>query len=501
MLRATSFLLLALLANSAPFTAASPVNSGQNTTLQWKKCPSESGWPSDFTCTEFTVPVDWEVPDGPKITLFMNRAPSTSQNKRIGSLFVNPGGPGGSATDLVNELVTLPQESASANLRNHFDLIGLDPRAVGLSTPTRCNPDLWNKRTSKLPKSESAFNEMLAHYRAIGLDCMAQTGPSFNHSDTISAARDMEAARVALGEGPLNYMGFSYGSQLGSQYAELFPGNIRAMVLDANTDHSVNETSFSIDELRDFETVLDHFIEWATTNDTSPLKGKDVGAMVDDLFTKADATPVPAPGCKQDNSTSAIKPCRPDVTGEEMKYTIQDLIIFPFNYPALAQAFVEAFNGNATMMSQPWYTAPTHQDFSQLAIACQDWYHSSTWAEWVNRDNLLRSASPRLQGVTWTVFIQAMCQSWASPLANPPKPLNVTHTGVSNPILLVNAFWDPQTPYSMAVNMQRGIQDSVLLSRKGDGHSSYSEHGATSRAMDDYLINLKLPAVGTVYDT
>ncbi|RFU26835.1 hypothetical protein B7463_g9506, partial [Scytalidium lignicola] len=427
----------------------------------------------------------------------MNKAPATDPSKRIGSLILNPGGPGGNGTKMVIELVTDPSTGASPALREHFDLIGPDPRAVGASTPTQCDPDLWNKRMTKFPKDEKAFNEVVAHWEKIGADCMQRTGPSFNYSDTISAARDLEAIRLALGEGPLNFMGFSYGTLLRSQYAELFPGNIRAMVLDANGDHSYTGTQFALQEMRDYEIVVEHFVEWAATNETSPLKGKDVGKLLDELFTCADEKPVPAPGCKQDSSRPL--PCRPDVTGEEMKILLQDLIIFPFRYPLVAELVQEALNGNATGLSASWYTGSSHSDFSQNAIFCQDWLHSNTWTEFVNTDNLLRSVSPHLQGVTWFAFMEVMCQNWPSPITNPQRPINIT--GTSAPILLVNAIYDPQSPYAMAVTLQRGIEGSVLLSRDGDGHSSYSEHGQTQKAVDDYLINLNLPAMGTVYDT
>lgn len=352
---------------------------------------------------------------------------------------------------------------------------------------------------SKQPKTKAAFDSMVAHWRKLGLDCMKRTGTSFNHSDTISAAHDLEAIRLALGEGSLNYMGFSYGTQLGSQYAEIYPSNIRAMALDGATDHSFKKTSFPTVEVKDYETVLDHFIQWANTNETSILKGQNVSAMVDDVFTKAEKKPIPAPGCKQ-SATSSSSPCRPDVSGEELKTMIQEYILVQRNWPLLSEGLKEAHEGNATLLSKPWYTTASNSDFSQNGISCQDWtWDTASWAEWTNRQSLLRSVSPRLQGVSEVTAAQAVCLGWPSPVVNPERPLNVT--GASTHILLVNALFDPETPYEMAVNMQTEIQGSVLLTRNGDGHTSYGLHGATQRAMDNYLVNLTLPAVGTVYDS
>ncbi|KAH8801363.1 Alpha/Beta hydrolase protein [Xylogone sp. PMI_703] len=488
-------ILPAVLLAGVTTIVASPASGNGSSTLHWKDCPSSYGWAPGLQCAEMEVPLDWDKPCGPGITLFMNKAPAKDPKKRIGSLILNPGGPGGAATETVNTFVA--DEMGSPALLEHFDLIGPNPRGCPISTPIRCNPDLWNKRMTRFPKNETIYKEVVAHWTQIGQDCMERTGPSFNYSDTVNAARDLEAIRVALGGEPLTYMGFSYGTVLGSHYAELFPGNIRAMVLDANGDHSYTGTQFSIEEMRDYEIVVDHFTDWAATNETSPLKGQDVGKLLDELFTNADKTPVPAPGCKQDNSTTS--PCRPDATGEEMRMAMQFKIIFPFNYPILAEYVYEALNGNATGLSWAWYTGPTHSDFSQNAIFCQDWLHSNTWTEWVNRDNLLRSVSPHLQGVTWFPYVELMCQGWPAPITTPQRPTNIS--GTSAPILLVNALYDPQSPYSMAVTLQRGIEGSVLLSRDGDGHSSYAEHGETQKAVDDYLINLKVPAVGTVYKT
>ena len=386
---------------------------------------------------------------------------------------------------------------ATANLREHFDLLGPDPRGFGLSAPTICDPSLWNQRISPLPQNEHDFNVLKAHWRSIGLDCMKRTGPSFNHSDTISAVHDLEAIRMALGEGKLNYMGFSYGTQLGAQYAELFPENIRAMVLDAVTDHSVEAVDFAASSMRDLETVFEHFIDWASHNETSALHGQNVTGLVQDLFAVATKQPIPALGCKQDMSSPA--PCQADVSAEELRTNMQTYVSAPSTWAYLTEALSQAIEGNATLLSKTWYTTPSNLDFSTAAISCQDWTFEYTWPEWVNRDSLLRSVSPLLQGVSQISVAQAICLNWPSPVVNPEKPINITHASTN--ILLVNALWDPQTPYEWAVNLQRQIKGSVLLTRRGNGHTSYEDYGDTSIAMERYLVNLTVPATGTVYET
>lgn len=465
--------------------------------LDWHPCPAEYNYPSDFECAELAVPVDWNHPNGDTITLHINMAPATHPEKRIGSLIMNPGGPGGSASFDTAVFSEHPDRGWSSELRAHFDILGPDPRGVNRSTPIRCTPDLWNKRVSRFPKTEKAFNEMMQYFKEIGEDCQHQTGPLFNHTDTISVAHDMEAIRVALNEGPLNYLGFSYGTQLGSQYAELYPQNIRAMILDAVSDHGIPETPYAEDELRDYELVVNRFFDWAKTTEISPLYGQNVPKLFDDLIERANENPIPAPGCTQ--KPDDPKPCRPDVTGEELLFQFQFAVSDDFKYPVAAEFLSEALNGNATGLSASWYTGPTNQDYSEKGNVCQDWFHNSTWTEWQNRYNRLLSISPHVKGVSWTTNVLSACQSWPAPIVNPPKPLNIT--SISTNVLLVNALYDPQTPYKYAVSLQRAIEGSVLLTRDGDGHTSYTVHGDTQRAMDDYLINLTVPEHGTILDS
>ncbi|OAA59707.1 Alpha/beta hydrolase fold-1 [Niveomyces insectorum RCEF 264] len=483
------------------FARAHPfaLTGSNSTTLNWGKCPDEYNgtWPSSISCAELVVPMDWGNSLGPTITIMMNKAPATNSQKRIGSLILNPGGPGGSGMEFVANGVSGTGLSFSDELREHFDLIGPDPRGIGYSTPMRCNPDLWNKRVTIQPKNESEYESVLAYWRELGEDCKARTGPAFDHFNTDNTARDLEAIRIALGEGPINYFGMSYGTALGSRYLELFPGNIRTLLLDAVCDSALNETSFSSTELQSYEVVVDHFAAWAGANESSPLHGRDVGALLDDLFTRADKTPVKAPGCHQDNSTALQ--CRPDVTGEEMRFNLQLLLLYPIQYPTTAQAVLEAANGNATQLSTEWYVQDRNVVFSEKGVACKDWPSSSTWAEWQLKTYLLKSISPHLQGINWDTGIQMSCQAW--PTTPTGNPHNIQVSSASAPVLLVNSLYDTETPYSWAVNQQRGIDGSVLLTRDGDGHSSYVLFGDTQKAMDAYLVNVTVPEPGTVYSS
>jgi pimeloyl-ACP methyl ester carboxylesterase len=441
----TTVLCLPFLLISLEAVAALPSSSSTTASiLSWQNCSSNSTL--GLECTQLSVPLDWENPHGATISLHINKLPASNPKKCIGSLFVNPGGPGDSAMTIVEQMAegTL---FISPAVTERFDLIGQDPRGAGASSPVQCDPSLWNRRVSLFPNNESAYVDMLAYWKEVGESCLNKTGALLNHVDTISAVKDMEAVRVALGDGPLNYMGFSYGTQLGAQYAAIYPKNIRAMILDAVADHSDRETTFAVSELTSYEVVLNHFFKWCSQNASSPLHGKDVGRLFDDLVKQADQTPIPAPGCK------ATGKCRPDVTGEELRFNIQNPIIFTKAYPIIATWLAQALKGNATALSTKWYTEPTDMVFSQTAIACQDWFSSSTWPQYLNRQILLRSVAPHLKGATWTYAVEAMCQHWPAPRANPPRMYNIQNP--SAPILIVNSLYDPR-PVMRWPSMCRG---------------------------------------------
>jgi pimeloyl-ACP methyl ester carboxylesterase len=224
------------LQNYAAFPLAVPF-------IVWSNCTLND--PDGLDCGQIQVPLDHNKPEGERITLAIARLKAPSESRQ-GSLVYNPGGPGGSGTKVVLGVAQLQNSSFpffSSALLSHYDIIGLDPRGVGLSTPVRCNPDLWNKRISMFPSDEQRFAELVATTKAIGASCANLTGMLFNHLDTTSVVKDIELVRLALNEGKLNYFGQSYGSQIGEQYAELFPENINRMAIDGIVDHSQSEIS------------------------------------------------------------------------------------------------------------------------------------------------------------------------------------------------------------------------------------------------------------------
>ncbi|RYP70482.1 hypothetical protein DL771_005419 [Monosporascus sp. 5C6A] len=527
-----------ILSLAAIFGAATPIpagprdGSGNAATqydpppkLTWGPCPARFASTPNATCATYPVPLDWDHPDGTEtITLGMLRLPARGgPSRRIGNLFVNPGGPGGQATDVVARLAAAAAAGpgSAAELLERFDVVGLDPRGVGLSTPVRCDAGLFNERVRLFPRTRAEFDGLLAHNAALGASCRALSGRIVDFVDTISAARDHEAVRLALGGGgggsggggdeKASFLGLSYGTQLFSQYAELFPEGVRAMALDGALQHSQSESSNLLIESTAYEATLQKFFEWCDSADgpadCALLRGRDgAGARRAflDVLAKAGDAPIPAPGCDDGRATG----CRSSVTEEEARFNAQGLVLRTASWPALARALLEARDGaNATLLSRAQPIAVGDDDygdsylFGGAAVQCQDWTHAtaSTRAGIAELQTLGAAFAPVTRGASQTYRVQASCAGWPSPQRNPERRLS--YAGGAG-VLVVNAVYDPSTSYVWAVGLRAELGErAVLLTRDGAGHTSWFLGGQAAEAINRYLVDLTLPEPGTVVDS
>ncbi|KAI1330624.1 TAP-like protein-domain-containing protein [Xylariaceae sp. FL0255] len=485
------------LSAAAPFTQ----DSTSYQTISWGSCDTKfpsNHFPSNLTCGTIRVPLDWNHPEkSEQISLGLVRLAASDKANRIGPLFINPGGPGGSATSIVTDIVELPN-IVDPEILERFDLIGLDPRGVGVSTPLQCDPATYNKRVKFFPKTQDEFDELVQYNKDFAASCIAKSGSLIHYLDTISAAKDHEAVRLALGGEKASFLGLSYGTQLFSQYAALYPHSFRAIVLDGNVQHSQAEVSNLLAESMTFEATLKQFFAWCDGSDECALRGKDVEAVFTALVDQAAATPIPAPGC--DGSS-----CRTDVTDEDILLVTQESLSLESAWPGLAEGLLEASTGNATILSQSNQIAvgDAYADsglYAGTGIACQDWTHASTSLYDVVQKQIIGAAfAPFTRGFTQTYRIQTGCIGWPAAVTNPPAPIK--YTG-NVPLLLVNSNYDPETSYVWAVGLEAEIgAESVLLTRNGSGHTSYELLGEAAAIENKYLLDLELPAKGTVVST
>jgi pimeloyl-ACP methyl ester carboxylesterase len=459
--------------------------------IAWEPCRGAAEAAPKVQCGSIRVPVDWAKPGGPKITVRFARRLADSPDKSVGTLFFHPGGPGDGGIGYLTSHSADVNAVFSPTLRARFDIIGVDPRGFGESTPVSCGVPLTVAGVTLFPRTPRQFRRLVQHNRALAMSCLKETGPLLGHVDAESVARDHEAVRAALGVRKVNFLGVSYGTQVAAIYAELHPTRVRTITLDAALEHSVSDSLMLAAEASAVEDSFNRFARWCRTAHACALKGQNVGRLYDHLVKRADRAPIPVEG--------AVRP----VNGEDIRLRTQAFLLFkqpsiygPFaSWAALSQLIKAARAGDAIAFAAFPTESHTDSRYSELAVACGE-YPSSirTYAEMQRRIQLGKQLAPHLQGAsqTWTAV---RCIGWPLEQANPRRRLDVRGTP---PILIVNATHDPSTTYAWAHGLAEQIKGSVLLTRVGDGHTSYYTSTCARAAIDRYFLTGKTPAPDAV---
>ncbi|USP80977.1 tap domain-containing protein [Curvularia clavata] len=465
-----------------------PLNS-TTSSVSWNACPPQLGFPSALECATFSVPVDWDTPYGEHFDLGLVKLPAIPSNttSKIGPLFINPGGPGSPASGIVASMALGAFEHQTLQLRAWFDIIGLDPRGVGLSHQVNCSKEIYAEAISLFPQTQEEYDALADKNKRLGESCRELTGPLLEHVDTISAAKDHEAVRVALGNEPMNFLGLSYGSQLAAQYISLFPNNVRTLALDAVVQHSQAKAAEILIGASSYEHVLEHFFEWAATDNSSALRGQDAKAVWVNVLASAKKTPIPALSCDGVN-------CRQFVTDEDIRFNAQGHLNFPgsgnglgASWVLLASALSNASHGDATALST--YSNP--EIFSRLAIQCLDWDRSNSLTEVKAKSIMADTYSGLVGGANHRWHSQHACIGWPASVKNPPKKLDVVS---ETTVLMVTSTGDASTGLPLAVGLLEEIPNAVLIVRQGDGHGSLPMGGEASELFLEYLVTGKAPA-------
>jgi pimeloyl-ACP methyl ester carboxylesterase len=481
-------LAAALLSPTAAPAAASGTAAGSppaSSALSWHDC-HDAAVPR-LECATVRVPVDWGRPHGPTIALALDRLPATDPQHRVGPLLVNPGGPGGSGFDAVEQGI-LPLSafgSAFAEVFARFDVIGFDPRGVGRSAAVQCPRPLYEPTLNLFPTTRRQYRDLLAFNRRAGAACARQTGTLLSHVDGRSVARDVDAIRAALGVEQISWFSLSYGTELGSTYAEMFPRRVRAMVLDGAIDHSLPLATAVVTEARAGEDALQRFADWCRDPATRcDLPGRDALAAFDALVARADRGEI---------VSSALG--RP-VTAAEITDGVYQNLTLAFLWPDLAGNLAAAASGDATLLT----SAASFQDAATLAayrsIGCHDFPPAvRDLADLRRRAAAVRAAAPRMWRFSEFWSLTAGCVGWPVPPAYPPRRQHVV--GVPT-VLIVGNTHDPATPYPWAVGLSGQIAGSRLLTYDGDGHTAMFHSECARVAEADYLVSLRPPAPGTI---
>ena len=444
--------------------------------IAWRVCPEDT----QVQCGTMRVPANWADPAGPAITLTIARRKATDTARRVGVLLVNPGGPGGSAVDFTFNAPTF----FGAAVRKYFDIVGMDPRGVGRSTPVLCARDLVDAKPQPLIGTEQQYAAMIGYNRRLAADCARRTGPVFAHVDTASVARDLDAVRGALGETKVNFYGASYGTLLGQQYAEMFPDRLRALVLDSVMDHSAGLAGFLIAETDAAQDSFAEFVKWCARDKRCVLRGRDLSSMWATAMARARAG-------------TLVNPYDPP-----NKLRLADLLTAAFT------AFYEpTWYSFAYYLRDALAPAPAGRraaapavdlvDHSFPAVICEDWHLPIVGlADLRRRLRVLAGRAPQMLVSPLALAALTGCLGWPSPPDNPQRPL--TPLGRTAPVLLVNARHDPATAYAWAQRVTARLGPAAkLLTYDGWGHIAYSKSRCVSGVVDKYLITLSPIAAGS----
>jgi pimeloyl-ACP methyl ester carboxylesterase len=442
-----------------------PVASFRVTPPQWRPCAANG-----TECGSLRVPLDWANPGGAQITVALSRLKAADPAHRIGSLLFNPGGPGDPAAPYLKESADL---MFPKDLRDRFDIVGVDARGVGDSMPViACEKPTMDLKVTQFPQTRAEYDRLVAYNREVGEGCRRATGPLIDHVDTVSVARDLEAVRIALGTGRISWLGLSYGSLLGATYAQLYPDRVRAAVLDGALDHTVRSRRMALDEARVEETVFGKFATWCQSTEDCAVRGKDIAAEYRALLDRASRAPIPAAGS-------------PDgATATQIAYASYSLLALPRNWSRLATGLAKAIapSPDAGLFAQPAASDPSYR-----AITCHDFPSDVRgYRDLLSRQGEIRRAAPITRGFVEAWDVQSGCLGWPIPAADPWGPTPVRG---APPLLVVSGRNDPATPYSWGVGLAAQIQGSKLLSWDGVGHTAwYNDPGTQAREVA-YLLD------------
>lgn len=453
---------------------AVPAVASASSPLAWRPCATQQEPTAE--CSAVDVPIDRARPDLGSARLALARLPATDPGHRLGSLLVNPGGPGGSGVGFV-QFGGLASADL-ARLRQHYDIVGFDPRGDWFSTPRiTCDAaTLFDPALDRFPASRVGYDALVAHNRAAGEDCLARTGPLVANADTQSAAEDIETIRVALGEAKISWLGLSYGTELGAVYASKHPDRVRTMVLDGAVDHARPLRQAILEEAAATEDALVRFADWCRGSAECVLHGRDVLRFYDDVVARAGHGAV----WSSELGRSA--------TADEISAGVYNHLYVRDEWPALGTALAAAggeFPDAKGLTERNSFRSPIYGAYR--VIGCHDFPSPFTGpADMGAMAGLLRVVAPHSWRYSEYWDFTSGCTGWPVAAKNPPQRHPVHG---APPILVVGGAHDPATPLAWARGLASSIDGAALLTRADDGHTGLLNSACARKAEVDYLVS------------
>jgi pimeloyl-ACP methyl ester carboxylesterase len=449
--------------------------------LTWTSCRSTD------QCSWLTVPLDYQHPDGTTIRLALLRVPAADKGARIGSLVVNPGGPGGSGVDYAAG----GDKTFRKPLLDHFDIVGFDPRGVGESDPVDCLSDQQLDAyvaQNPVPDTPAEVRAYAQWNKTLAAGCAKS--PVGAHISTVDAARDMDVLRAALGEPQLDYLGASYGTKLGTTYADLFPAKVGRFVLDGAVDPTLDNEQLGVQQAAGFETALRSYVANCVSTSTSCYLGSSVDAglaRIKAFLAQVEQQPLSASGDRE-------------LRGGNAFYGVAVTLYDRNSWIYLTQALKQAFAGDGSVLLElsDIYTSRTAQGYSdnsmeaQYDISCLDDPSAIKPGQVASVLPEFEKASPTFGDVfAWGL---TSCADFQAKSDDPPPPVGASG---ANPIVVVGTTRDPATPLRWAQHLAALLESGVLVTRNGDGHTGYNTgNTCVNNAVEGYLVDGTVPKNG-----
>ena len=453
--------------------------------LDWADCDN------GMECATAKAPMDWANPSSETdIELAVVRHPATGTKQ--GSLFTNPGGPGASGFDFVYDSLDF---AASADLQAAFDVVGWDPRGVGRSSAVKCYEapelDAFIFGLPQAPRGTQAWiDEVTQSSIDFGQACLENTGELLQFIDTQSTVHDLDMLRAVVGDPKLNYLGYSYGSDIGSYYVENFPDKVGRLVVDGATDSSISVFEVGLVQTKGFQRALENYLKACPDLfDDCPFTGDlttDL-ATIRGLYDRYDASPLAAPdGRMMDAGVLDI--------AMSMALYSQD------SWPFLNDLFSEAQDGvtdTAFFLADYYYSRDTDGTYADnsleafLAIYCVDYPVETDPTVLAEQEVLLEQASPTTYRPSPPIG-DTTCINWPYQYQGPPIAA-LTGKGAP-PVLVVSTTGDPATPYEWGVALADQLESAVLITFNGEGHTAYGQgNECITSTVDQYLLKGVVP--------
>lgn len=468
----------------APEHVAADLQPFYSQHLVWTSCAT------GMQCASVRAPLNWQNVSQGTIHLALVRQPA--HGTKIGSLLVNPGGPGGSGVDFIKNNINY---ATDANLQEHFDVVGFDPPGVGASSAVTCyGPKQMDAYVYGITPGTIGSSQWIAENatvaRNFGEACAKNTGPLLAHVDTVTAARDLDLIRAVLGDTKLYYLGYSYGTYLGAVYAGLFPHRTGRLVLDGALDPAASSFEVTLMQAEGFEGALRTYIANCLTQETCPFHGTVNDAMnqVAALLAQLQNNPIR-------NSDGRLLGADTMVTA--IIYPLYDANAWSY----LTSMFTSVFNGSAKEAfsfadqyngrnSDGTYSDNSTEAFT--AINCLDYTYDANPESMRAQAAELEQAAPVIG--PYMAYGDIGCANWPYQSSVKRGPISAAGSG---PILVVGTTHDPATPYVWAQNLARELDNGHLVTYRGNGHTAYNKSNAcVNNTVDSFLLTGTAPHAG-----